>query len=79
MTKRRLNKNLVKDDNVDHCNNFDQKVKKYSDKQSKKIKKSDETNDERMESIVTKNNDDNNNYNDREKILALQEDSKRTM
>lgn len=79
MTKRRLNKSVVKDDSVDHCNKCDNTVKKYCDKQNKKMKKSDETNDKRTESTEKNKNEDNSCYNDREMILLLQEDSKRTM
>ena len=44
MTKRRLSKSVIKDDTDDNYHNkYDNKVKMYSDKRTKKIKTSDET------------------------------------
>jgi hypothetical protein len=80
MTKRRLSKSVIKDVNADnYLNKNDNKVKKYSYKRTKKIKTSDETNDERTETIEKNTNDDKYSCNDRKMIVALQEDSKRTM
>lgn len=82
MTKRKLSKSVIKDDNNagNYHNKCDNKVKKYSDdKRTKKLKTSDETNDERTETIEKNTSDDKNSCNDRKMILALQEDSKRTM